>query len=165
MRDAICDTSPLLYLHRIHLLAFLPELAHRVIVPPAVVGEIETGGARGFDVPSFSDLSWVICSDAPAETAQSLSQDLGPGEIEVIRLAMENPEAIAVLDDKAARDEAARFGIQVVGTLRILTLFKQHQLIESVAPYVDAFCAIGFRVSDEVVEATLRVAGESSIST
>lgn len=161
MRDAICDTSPLIYLHRVHLLALLPELARRVIVPPAVFSEIDTGRARGFNVPNLSVHSWVTCSAAPAKTDQTLSEDLGPGETEVICLALEIPGAIAVLDDKAAREEAVRLGIQIAGTLRILTLLKQHYLIEAVAPYIVELCEIGFRVSDVAIEAALRIADES----
>ena len=164
MHDAICDTSPVLYLHRIRLLALLPKLAARVVIPPAIIREIETGRGRGFDVPDVAAFPWVVVSKPSAIPARFISQDLGGGETEVIQLALENPGAVALLDDRAARDEAARQGIPVAGTLRILILFKQRNLITVVAPYIDELRSLGFRASDAAVEGALRLAGESTES-
>ena len=55
----IADTSPLLYLHRAHLLRLLPGLYAHVLVPPAVVAEISAGQCGGFDIPQLSTLEWI----------------------------------------------------------------------------------------------------------
>ena len=47
MPDAISNPSPLLYLHRIGVLVWLPELFGEVWIPNAVVGELKEGGSAG----------------------------------------------------------------------------------------------------------------------
>src|SRR3990172_5236866 len=51
LAEAICDTSPLQYLHQIKHLDVLPSLATRVLVPPAVVDELREGMRLGLDLP------------------------------------------------------------------------------------------------------------------
>ncbi|MFQ5856668.1 MAG: hypothetical protein ACE5LU_13610 [Anaerolineae bacterium] len=55
MPDAISNTSPLLYLYRIGVLEWLPELFNEVWTPNAVVMELEKGRRRGYDVPNPSE--------------------------------------------------------------------------------------------------------------
>jgi hypothetical protein len=52
LAEAICDTSPLQYLHQIKHLDVLPSLATRVLVPPAVVDELQEGMRLGLDLPA-----------------------------------------------------------------------------------------------------------------
>lgn len=59
MPKAICDTSPLQYLHQLELLHVLPALTEGVIVPPAVVDELATGRALGVNLPDVAELDWV----------------------------------------------------------------------------------------------------------
>lgn len=51
MRRVISNTSPLQYLHAIRQLALLKQLYARVIVPQAVVDELDLGRQQGFDEP------------------------------------------------------------------------------------------------------------------
>lgn len=50
MREAISNTSPLLYLYRISVLDWLPKLFGEIWVPRAVALELEEGQQRGYDV-------------------------------------------------------------------------------------------------------------------
>ena len=52
MRDVICNTSPLHYLHQVDLIHLLPKLFESVQTPPAVVAELAEGKrqkAEGFE--------------------------------------------------------------------------------------------------------------------
>lgn len=56
MREVLCNTSPLLYLHQLGRLDLLPALYARITIPEAVVFELHEGGrpdvhrhARGAD--------------------------------------------------------------------------------------------------------------------
>ncbi|HEV2458629.1 MAG TPA: hypothetical protein VGS80_09710 [Ktedonobacterales bacterium] len=51
---AISNTSPLLYLHRIHSLNWLAHIFTEVWTPGAVARELEEGHKKGFDVPDIS---------------------------------------------------------------------------------------------------------------
>jgi len=48
--EVICDTSPIQYLYQIGHLELLVQLAGQVIVPPAVVRELEAGKERGVEL-------------------------------------------------------------------------------------------------------------------
>ena len=53
------DTSPLLYLYRIGQLTLLRRHYDRVLVPEAVVTELDNGRVEGVDVPDVSDFPWI----------------------------------------------------------------------------------------------------------
>ena len=59
MPEVICNTSPLQYLHQIGQLNILPALAGSIIVPPAVLVELDAGIAIGLDLPQPQNLKWV----------------------------------------------------------------------------------------------------------
>ena len=84
MPKAICDTSPLQYLHQLELLHVLPALTEGVIVPPAVVDELATGRALGVNLPDVTKLDWVSVRRPLSAAALPLVTDLGPGEAEVL---------------------------------------------------------------------------------
>ena len=59
MRQAISNTSPLLYLYRIGAIEWLGRLFDEVWVPDAVCQELAEGRRRGYDVPQPSRYPWV----------------------------------------------------------------------------------------------------------
>lgn len=103
LSDVICNTSPIQYLYQLGLLHVLPSLAQHIFVPPAVVDEIELGRASGVSLPQLELLEWVEVRRPVGEVVLPLVTDLGPGEAEVLMLALELPEAVVVLDDMLAR--------------------------------------------------------------
>jgi hypothetical protein len=115
--EVICNTSPLQYLHQIGQLSILPALAGAIVVPPAVLVELDAGIAKGLDLPQPENLNWVKIRAPISATAVSLITDLGPGESQVLMLALEAPGSIALLDDALARRMANARGIPIKGTL------------------------------------------------
>ena len=111
--ELVCDTSPLQYLHQLGQLELLPKLAGKIIVPPAVVKELDAGRSAGHDVPAPEAFGWIEVSRPAAVSAERLIGDLGPGETEVLMLAMERPATIAVVDDKLARRVAAQLSARL----------------------------------------------------
>ncbi len=51
MPEAITTTSPMLYLYRIGVLEWLPQLCDDIWIPQAVVDELREGQRTGADVP------------------------------------------------------------------------------------------------------------------
>ena len=92
MANIICNTSPIQYLYQLDLLDILPALAERIIVPRAVVEEISTGRAAGVNLPDLTPLNWVDIRSPAGVSALPLVTDLGPGETEVLMLALELKE-------------------------------------------------------------------------
>jgi len=160
--DIVCDTSPIQYLHQIDLLHLLPALAGRIFIPPAVLHELEEGRSIGIDLPDVKTLAWLtVCSPTDAAT-MPFEHDLGPGETEVLILAMEMSGVVAVLDDGLARREADRRGIAVIGTLGLLLNAKRAGLVVSVKEQIDRLQFHRFRVSPVTRAAVLKLAGEAS---
>ena len=117
MPEVICNTSPLQYLHQIGRLSILPALVGSIVVPPAVLVELDAGIEKGLDLPQPEKLRWVRIQAPISATAASLITDLGPGESQVLMLALEMPGSIALLDDALARRVAIANSIPIKGTL------------------------------------------------
>jgi hypothetical protein len=137
-------------------------LAGRVIVPPAVVDELSTGISRGLDLPRLTELEWVEVRAPRSLSAVPLVSDLGPGETQVLALALESSEPLALIDDALARRVAVSLGITVEGTLGLLLDAKKRRLVSSVSPLLVRLQSLGFRLDRRTREAVLKLAGETS---
>lgn len=160
MSDLICDTSPLQYLHQVGLLHIVPALGTGVIVPQAVKQEIETGLEHGVNLPKLEELDWLETRIPQTAAAVPLVSDLGPGEVQVLMLTLELAGAVAVLDDKLARNVAEMLELPMTGTLGLLLDAKRADLIPAVEPVLDQLEALQFRLASDTRAAVLRLAGE-----
>ena len=120
MPDLICDTSVIQYLHQLELLHIIPAWSERVFVPPAVVEEIEVGHQLSISLPVLGELDWLFIRRPQSERALPLVTNLGPGEAQVLMLALEMEEPVAVLDDGLTREIAVTLGLPFTGTLGII---------------------------------------------
>jgi hypothetical protein len=161
LSELICDTTVVQYLHQLHLLHLLPTLGSPVVLPEAVVAELDQGRAQGIDLPDLSALSWLTVRTAGVRPPLSHAADLGPGESEVLWLALERPHSIAVLDDAAARRQAVECGVRVTGILGLLVDAKRQGLIPAVSPVLDDLERLGFHLSARTRTLILRHAGEA----
>lgn len=162
MPNAISNTSPLLYLYRIHALDWLPDLFDEIWTPTAVVHELSEGQRRGYDVPNPTTYSWLSVVDPQATPSEWLALDLGAGELAAMALALENPTHIVLLDDQLARRTAQAAGLTVWGTLKVLLEAKAQGLIPKIEPYVLGLSSSGMWLSDEIRRRILVLAGEAS---
>ena len=91
--------------------------------------------------------------------------DLGRGESEVLTWAASQRrsqrQALAILDDLAARRCATSLGIEPHGTLFVLLEAKKAGIVPAVAPLIELVRAKGLFVSDSLVAKILRCAGET----
>jgi predicted nucleic acid-binding protein len=162
--EVVSDTSPLQYLHQLDLLYVLPALGGRIIVPPSVEREISIGRSLGFELPDLAGLDWVEIRSPESRPALPLINDLGPGETETLMLALESPEALALLDDLLARRVAEILKIRFTGTLGLLLDAKRTGLVPTVRPLLARLQALGFRVSPHTRLTILELAGEEAES-
>ncbi|ETX05103.1 DUF3368 domain-containing protein [Candidatus Entotheonella palauensis] len=162
MSEVICDTSPLQYLYQLGLLHIFRALAEHIVVPPAVVHELAAGRDQGVSLPDPAALEWVTVRHPDSAAVLPLITDLGPGETEVLALAPESTDAIAILDDALARQVAAALDIRFRGTLGLLLDAKQAGLVPAVTPLLDQLQALRFRLSSHTREMILNLAGETS---
>ena len=162
MPDHICNTSPLQYLSQLGLLSLLHELAGVLFVPTAVVEEIQAGRLRGYALPELAEFDWIVVRTPITTDRIPVGEDLGAGETEVLALALECQDPIAVLGDAAARRMARRLGISVRGTLGILLDAKKAGLIPAVSPLLDRLQSLRFRLDARTRAVILELAGEAA---
>jgi len=158
--DVICNTSPLQYLHQIGMLHLLPSPVGTVIVPEAVAEELAIGRALGVPLPEPRGVEWIVVRRPVGAPALPLVTDLGPGETQVLALALESDDAIIVVDDDLARRAAEALGLRLTGTLGILLDAKRAGLIPAVGPLLDHLQQLRFRLAAHTRAAVLKLAGE-----
>jgi predicted nucleic acid-binding protein len=114
----------------------------------------------GESLPHLTLLDWVIVRRPASEPALPLVADLGPGETQVLMLALESRDAVVVLDDALARQVAEKLEIRLTGTLGLLLDAKRVGLIPAVAPRLDKLQDLRFRLAPRTRAALLKLAGE-----
>jgi len=97
---------------------------------------------------------------ASGELALPLVTDLGPGEAEVLMLALEMRDAVVVLDDALARRVAQSLGCRLTGTLGLLLDAKRAGLIPAVRPALDQLDSLRFRLASHTRLTILKLANE-----
>ena len=156
----ISNTSPLFYLYQIGYLALLERLYGQIIVPEAVVQELEAGRLQGESVPDVQTCHWMEVRPTRIPALVRLVTDLGPGEAQVLALALEIPNSLSILDDRLAREIARLQNLKITGTAGILLKAKQQGFIPEIASLLRNLSLAGFRLSDPVKANILKLAGE-----
>ena len=157
----VCDTSLLLYLGRIKKVTILPALYKEVYVPEKVALELDAGRLLRADTIDPRMLDWVnVVSVSEKEIHTLPPNQLGIGEQSVIAYTKINPEYLAGLDDRLARLFAEQLGIKVIGMIGVLIKAKNKGLLPSLCPLLESVHAHGFRMSKELYQEALSLAGE-----
>jgi predicted nucleic acid-binding protein len=124
----VSDTSPINYLVLIDEIDLFPKLFGKIIIPSAVVAELQNIASP----QAVKD--WI---DSPPDwlqiqTPQNIDYTitLGSGEREGISLAKEINSDLILLDDRKARRAAIERGLNVAGTLNILTTASKKEMID-----------------------------------
>lgn len=126
----VSDAGPLRYLVLIEQAEVLHELYGQVIVPQAAFDELQRASTptpvREW-MASRPEWIEVRRESVPPDAAL---QRLGEGESEAIVLAEQlQPDAL-IIDDRYGRQEAARRGLPVIGTLGVLNDAAERGLID-----------------------------------
>ena len=159
----IVNASPLILLARIDCLELLREPpSSEVSVPDVAFNEVLAG--EWFD-PHVGAIrlaagDWLRVEPVPPAAPGLDPNRLDAGEFAVLSLAIANPGAIVVLDDRAARAEAIRRQIPLLGTAGILLRAKEQGRIAAVRPPLDAVRQAGLYLTDRLYRTLLRLAGE-----
>ena len=135
----ISDTSPIINLAIIDKLDLLPQLFDTMVIPEAVFNEIVIigKGLPGSDI--IENAKWVEVKTCNNRIfINSLLDYVQIGEAEALTLALELQADTIIVDEAAARNLAEQFGLNFTGLLGILIKAKEHGLIPSVKPLMDA---------------------------
>ena len=126
----IADTAPMNYLVLIGEQELLPALFGQVIIPEAVLRELQTAATpRVVQEWIAHQPQWLEIRRATAAPDTSLAY-LGEGESQAIQLAEELRADLLLVDEKAARREANKRRLATSGTLGVLDRAAEKGLVD-----------------------------------
>jgi predicted nucleic acid-binding protein len=157
---SVVNASPLIFLAAVDALFLLPQLAHGVLVPGAVLDEVLAGKELHPALQGLSSTPWAQITPSLAVPAEVAGWDLGGGETQVLALALSLRDAEVVLDDLQARRCARSVGLLTTGTLGLILRAKRRGLISAARPLIENFLERRFYLAHELVEASLAEVGE-----
>jgi predicted nucleic acid-binding protein len=159
----VSNTGPIIGLAKIGRLDLLKSLAGEVLIPPFVHKELF--GKLGVEAVMIEEgLRTFIRIAAVATKERSVEgvlTELDEGERQAIVLASDiGKDVLLLMDDRAGRQAARKLGIHVTGLVGILLSAKEKGVVNRVGPLIDELRESGYWLSDEVVEAARKLAGE-----
>ena len=157
----VSNTTPIIALSVIGRLTLLRELYAEVLIPPAVYSEIMAGGARRAGAAELRHASWIRTVPLQDPRRAELLVDLDRGEAEAIALAMELDADLLLIDERLARRHALRLGLTITGSLGVLLKAKERGLVSELRPLIQELRRNKIRLSEDVVQQALRLAGEA----
>ena len=158
----IADAGPLIALSRIDALDLLRELFGKILVTAAVRDEAlpssdSPGKAR---IAQAFDAGWLVCPSLPESTWQPLNPGLDAGERSTISAALQMPECLLIIDDRAGRAEAKSQHLSIIGTAAVIGLAKSQGLIPAARPLLEKLQPAGYFIHPNIIETVAKEVGE-----
>ncbi len=126
-----------------------------MVIPASVAAEaLDDAYSDSAENRSIRDAivaGWLTVEKDP--DADTRFAALGRGERAVIALALATSATLVLIDDWAARRAAASAGLRVSGTVAVLAVAKRDGRIGAAVKLAERLREVGFRVSDDVLEA------------
>ncbi|MBM3884053.1 MAG: hypothetical protein FJ387_30835 [Verrucomicrobia bacterium] len=151
MIAVVSNASPLIVLAKAELLRVLPALFSQVLVPQAVLEEIEAGPAGDPLKQALPSCPWLAAVRLEPPISPLAVWQSGRGEAEVIEYARLHGNLPVLLDDRAARRAAEAIGLQVHGTVGLVAAAAKKGLVTSFSIATAALKKAGLYVSDEMI--------------
>ena len=158
----VINASPIIVLAKLGLIEKASTLADPLVVPEPVAQEINRGAADDAAVRWLKDAGRGFIRPAEAVPPQLAGSGIGLGERSVIAWALVHPGFVAVLDDSAARSQAGRLAVPVLGTVGVVIRMKQAGLIDKVKPQLLRIRQAGAHIGEGLLREAIRYAGEDS---
>jgi predicted nucleic acid-binding protein len=146
----ITDTSCFILLDKLDAFPILHALYQNVITTPEIASEF------GKALPDWIEIKPV--SNKKLQNTYLEKVDIG--EASAIALAMELVSPLLIIDDLKGRKLALHLKLKFTGTLGVLILAKQRNIIPLLAPFFDKIKATDFRISAVLLKKILEELGE-----
>ena len=149
----VADASPLRYLILIDYAHVLPALYGRVVVPPAVVAELNQDRTPDLVRNWLAAAPEWLHVQAPIQGREDLRRSRCRRERGDCTAAELSADALLV-DDRDARHEADKLGIPVLGTLRVLADAAEYGFGDLAVAF-DRLRQTNFRASEHLLQRLL----------
>ncbi len=157
----VSNTGPLIALGKVDHLNVLEQLFGSVHIPPTVHRELlakpSPEGPRLDE--ALTHFVQVVPTPTFAPEVRLITQRLGAGEQEAIALAYQLKTPL-LIDDQQGGAAAKRLGLPAFGTVGVLIRAKEANLVSAIRPVLEQIRRQGYWLSDEVLNAAAKLAGE-----
>lgn len=128
----VSNTGPLIAFGKLARLDLLTSLFGSLMIPAEVQREVQVGVQIGYkhslDIAAMIE-SGSIKVVSPEPAVISFGRSINLGEVGAIRLALQEKADLVLMDDRDARMEAERLGLQVTGTVGLVLAAIRKNLI------------------------------------
>jgi predicted nucleic acid-binding protein len=156
----VSDAGPIIIFARIGRLSLLRDVTVALTIPSAVHAEI-TGTSGMAGATEVADAEWIEQAAVVNRSAlESLPHVLHEGEREAIALAREKGAQL-LIDEIRGRQVASRLGIEVIGSLRVLSEAKKLGHLNLVRPIVIETQSNGYRFDRTLIRRFLETMDEA----
>ncbi len=158
----VADAGPLIALAGCGQLELLVSVFNAVHVSRAVLEESSADRTRrgATDIAAFVQTHAQVHGDRNDAVYANALSHLDEGEAQSLSLAHALGCAV-LMDERRGRQTAHRLGLPLFGTLGVLLQAKRMGRIGQVGPLLDLMQINGYRVSPAIIEAAMKLAGES----
>lgn len=159
----MADAGPLIAFGRLDKLSLLDSIFDRVIVPRTVYEETQSRPELPDALAiraAVEDGSLSLPAPPSEPAALPAEAHLGDGEAAVITLAARLGYGV-LIDDSQGRTAATLLKLKVIGSVGVLILARERDLIPALAPLLEALRASGYYLSEPLIREALRRTGES----
>ncbi len=155
----IADSSALVSLSVCGSLSLLESLFGEVYVPTAVYEEVCIDGKIGSN-ELIKFLKNRVKSVSMDEFPINKPDGLGYGELEAMALYSSLSADLLLIDDAKAKKIAYLNGLEVMGSMGILLMAKQHGLISEISPLLKLLSVSDIYFGDSILQKVRELAGE-----
>jgi len=158
----IANSGPLIALASIGEFRLLQDLFGEIVIPSAVYNEVVTRGKDQPGAKETKEANWIKVMEVQDRLAVNLLRnELDQGESEAIVLAKELETTCILIDERLARRKARSVGLTPIGTLGVILMAKERGLISAIKPLLDKLRRTPFRMTEELYQKVLHIAGEA----
>ena len=146
----VSNSGPILCFARAQLLDLLHQVLPEIHIPDAVYEEIVFHGVGKPGADQVAHADWIHRKSVSQRSfVNELPERLHLGEQEAIALAKGSNLPLSI-DERIARQEAARLGIRYFGSLKVLQAAKENGFLSHIKPCLDDMIVAGMHLDDEL---------------
>jgi len=154
----VSNTTPIISLASIGQLSLLTDLFGKIYIPQAVYNEIKYKKSYGYQ--EIDNIDFEVVTIQGNDYLGFLLNELDKGEAEAIFLAKELNADMLIIDERMGYKIAQSQNLYSIGTLTVLQVAKEKQLIAKVKPLLDEMIQKGRWYSKAVYKQFLTQIGE-----
>jgi predicted nucleic acid-binding protein len=149
----IINASPIIFLAKIDMINYLPDLFEDIIIPTGVFNEVlahedeASHWIKNHGKQYIGELDFI--------SPDIYAWDLGRGETEVIASALKLKDCAVGLDDQAARNCALSYRLKIIGTIGLILRAQKKEVIKDGEPYLNKLLDSGYRISERLYQHAL----------